>query len=323
LIYIFFLGLMLFFSLAVARLGKHRAAPQLMNRSMLALYRIALACVCCAALGRSMAAVPAGILQLMAAQRLPASASSIVIVEADSGHVVMSQNADTPRSPASTIKTVTTFAALDMLGPAFLWQTRAWVYDGDLILQGGGDPYMTLERWWSFVEGLRAAGLKSIRGDIVIDNTAFSLGREDPGAFDGRPNRSYNVLPDALMVNFQSIDFKLFADPDSHKVQVIANPAPVNLDVENRIRFAPGRCGGSAGRVDFQVASQTWDRVVFSGALSPHCAPRTIARTLLQPATYASALSSRCGGNPAANSAANCASSRHRRMPSRCLLSTH
>jgi D-alanyl-D-alanine carboxypeptidase/D-alanyl-D-alanine-endopeptidase (penicillin-binding protein 4) len=275
------------FSLALARVGWHRAAPQLMHRTMFALYRIALACVCCATLSRSMAAVPTGVAQLMAAQRLPASAASFVIVEADSGHVVMSQNADTPRSPASTIKTVTTFAALDMLGPAFLWQTRAWVDDRDLILQGGGDPYMTMERWWSFVQGLRAQGLKSIRGDIVIDNTAFSVGREDPGAFDGRPNRSYNVLPDALMVNFQSIDFKLFADPESHKVQVIASPAPVNLDVENRIRFAPGRCSGSAGRVDFQVASATWDRVVFSGALSPHCAPRTIARILLQPATYA------------------------------------
>ena len=182
---------------------------------------------------------------------------------------------------------MTTYAALDMLGPAFLWQTRAWVRDGDLILQGGGDPYMTLERWWSFVQGLRAQGLQSIRGDIVIDNGAFSLPKEDPGAFDGRPNRSYNVLPDALMVNFQSIDFRLFADPDSRKVQVIASPAPVNLEVENRIRFVPGRCSAAAGRVDFRVVSADWDRVVFSGALSPHCAERSIARVLLSPATYA------------------------------------
>jgi len=234
-----------------------------------------------------MAAVPAGVTQVMAAQRVPAGAASFVILEADSGRVVTSQNADTPRSPASTIKTVTTFAALDMLGPAFLWQTRAWVHDADLILQGSGDPYMTTERWWSFVQGLRAEGLKSIRGDIVIDNGAFSLPKEDPAAFDGRPNRSYNVLPDALMVNFQSIDFKLFADPDSHKVQVIATPAPVNLEVENRIRFAPGRCSGAAGRVDFQVVSAEWDRVVFSGALSPHCTERSFARVLLSPATYA------------------------------------
>ena len=234
-----------------------------------------------------MAAVPAGVTQVMAAQRVPAGAASFVILEADSGRVVTSHNADTPRSPASTIKTVTTFAALDMLGPAFLWQTRAWVHDADLILQGGGDPYMTTERWWSFVQALRAEGLKSIRGDILIDNGAFSLPKEDPAAFDGRPNRSYNVLPDALMVNFQSIDFKLFADPDSHKVQVIASPAPVNLEVENRIRFAPGRCSGAAGRVDFQVVSAEWDRVVFSGALSPHCTERSFARVLLSPATYA------------------------------------
>jgi D-alanyl-D-alanine carboxypeptidase/D-alanyl-D-alanine-endopeptidase (penicillin-binding protein 4) len=275
------------FALALARLAAHRAA-QLMNWIMPALHRIVFACAFCAASSAgSMAAVPAGVTQVMAAQRVPAGAASFVILEADSGRVVTSHNADTPRSPASTIKTVTTYAALDLLGPAFLWQTRAWVRDGDLILQGGGDPYMTMERWWSFVQGLRAQGLKSIRGDIVIDNGAFSLPKEDPGAFDGRPNRSYNVLPDALMVNFQSIDFKLFADPDSHRVQVIASPAPVNLEVENRIRFVPGRCSGAAGRVDFQVVSADWDRVVFSGALSPHCAERSIARVLLSPATYA------------------------------------
>ena len=255
--------------------------------------RIALACLGCVLLaGGSLAAgsgtgVPAAITQLIGAQRLPSSAVSFVIIDPDSGGVVMSHYPDTPRSPASTIKTVTTFAALDMLGPAFLWQTRAWTRDGDLFLQGGGDPYITLERWWSFVQGLRAQGLKSIAGDIVIDNTAFSLANEDPGSFDGRPNRSYNVIPDALMVNFQSIDFRLAADADTHRVEISASPAPVNLDIENHIRYATGRCSGSAARVDFKVASSQWDRVVFSGALSPHCAERTFARVLLQPATYA------------------------------------
>ncbi len=256
------------------------------------LNRLILACGCAvlsaaAAAGGSASAAPPAIAQLMAAQRLPSSALSFVIVDADTGRVVMSHNPDTPRSPASTIKTVTTFAALDMLGPAFLWQTRAWLHDGDLYLQGGGDPYITLERWWSFVQGLRAQGLNSIPGDIVIDNGAFSLPKEDPGAFDGRPNRSYNVVPDALMVNFQSIDFTVAANSETHRVDIIASPAPVNLEVDNHIRYAPGRCGGPAARVDFQVASPQWDRVVFSGALSPHCAPRTIARTLLQPTTYA------------------------------------
>jgi serine-type D-Ala-D-Ala carboxypeptidase/endopeptidase (penicillin-binding protein 4) len=269
-----------------------------MNRKMLARYRIALACLGGAVLsGGSFAggsttagtigAVPAGITQLIASERLPSSAVSFAVLDAESGRMVMSHNPDTPRSPASTIKTVTTFAALDMLGPAFVWQTRAWTHDGDLFLQGGGDPYLTVERWWSFVQGLRASGLKSIPGDIVIDNTAFSLPKEDPGAFDGRPNRSYNVLPDALMVNFQSIDFNLSANAETHRVDIVASPAPVNLEVDNHIRYAPGRCGGPAARVDFQIASPQWDRVVFSGTLSPHCAQRSFARVLLRPTTYA------------------------------------
>jgi serine-type D-Ala-D-Ala carboxypeptidase/endopeptidase (penicillin-binding protein 4) len=257
--------------------------------------QILFACLCCAPCCAWPAAVPAGVAQVIVAQRLPPSAVSFVILDPESGRVVMSQNPDAPRSPASTIKTVTTFAALEMLGPAFTWQTRAWmrgsldngVLDGDLILEGGGDPYMTLERWWSFVRTLRAAGLRSIRGDIVIDDGVFSLPAEDPSAFDGRPNRSYNVVPDALMVNFQSVEFRLAANAGTHRVDISANPAPFNLAIDNRIRFAPGRCRGSSAIVDFQVSAATWDRVVFSGALSPHCAERSFARVLLQPATYA------------------------------------
>jgi serine-type D-Ala-D-Ala carboxypeptidase/endopeptidase (penicillin-binding protein 4) len=234
-------------------------------------------------------------MQVIAAQGLPSSAVSIVIIDPVSGHVVLSENPDVPRSPASTIKTVTTFAALDLLGPAYIWHTRALshgafdegVLDGDLILQGGGDPYMTLERWWSFAHALRARGLKTIRGDIVIDNTAFSLPPEDPGAFDGRPNRSYNVLPDALMINFQSIEFRVVPDAGARRVDVIANPAPVNLTIDNQVHFASGRCSGAASRVDFEVASASWDRVIFSGALSPHCSEQSFSRVLLQPTTYA------------------------------------
>jgi serine-type D-Ala-D-Ala carboxypeptidase/endopeptidase (penicillin-binding protein 4) len=274
--------------MAIARLAANRAVSQLM-RVKRNVRRILFAGLCVALPGYASpaASVPVSVTQIIAAQRLPASAVSFVILDPDTGRTILSQSPDTPRSPASTIKTLTTFAALDSLGPAYNWQTRAWTRGDDLILQGGGDPYMTLERWWSFVQGLRAAGLRSIRGDVVIDNGAFSLPTQDPGAFDGRPNRSYNVLPDALMVNFQSIEFKLTANAETRRAEIVATPAPVNLAIENRIRYAPGRCTGTASRVDFQVPSPQWDRVIFSGTLSPHCAQRSIARVLLQPASYA------------------------------------
>lgn len=238
---------------------------------------------------------PPPVAQTMAAQHLPVAGVSFAIVDPDTGRLIAGQNLETPRSPASTIKVLTTFASLDSLGPAYVWHTRAairgeihdGVLNGDLVLQGGGDPYMTLERWWSFVRTLRDDGLKAIRGDIVIDNTAFSLPAEDPAAFDGRPNRSYNVIPDALMVNFQSIEFKVVPNESQHRVDITATPAPVNLVIENHVGLAPGRCTAAADRVDFEVASDHWDRVVFKGVLSPRCTERSIARVLLRPTDYA------------------------------------
>jgi D-alanyl-D-alanine carboxypeptidase/D-alanyl-D-alanine-endopeptidase (penicillin-binding protein 4) len=239
--------------------------------------------------------VPAAVTQAIAAQRLPSGAVSFAIIDPDTGRLVAGLNVDTPRSPASTIKLVTTFASLDLLGPAYTWHTRALVrgdidngaLDGDLVLQGGGDPYMTLERWWNFARSLRDKGLKRIRGDIVIDNTAFSLPVEDPGAFDGRPNRAYNVVPDALMVNFQSVEFRVAPNASTRKIDIVATPAPLNLVIDNRIGFATGRCRAAASRVDFEVASDRWDRVVFSGALSQNCAERSFTRVLLKAPEYA------------------------------------
>ncbi len=238
---------------------------------------------------------PTAIIDMLATQRIPSSAMSFVVVDAEDGHVVVSQLPDIPRSPASTLKTLTTIAALDLLGPAYTWHTHALirgelndgVLKGDLILKGGGDPYMTLERWWNFTHELRAKGLKSIQGDIIIDNTAFQLPAPDPGAFDGKPNRSYNVIPDALMINFQSIQFRVAPNPLTRKVEVFTDPMLPNLSIDNQIKFAQGRCRRTNARVDFEVITDTWDQVRFIGALAASCPPRNFTRVLMQPTSYA------------------------------------
>jgi D-alanyl-D-alanine carboxypeptidase/D-alanyl-D-alanine-endopeptidase (penicillin-binding protein 4) len=241
------------------------------------------------------ASVPAEIAHTIAAQHLPPSSVSFTIVDVDSGRVIASDNAGTPRSPASTIKTITTFASLDLLGPAYLWHTKALIrgvlnddeLDGDLILQGGGDPYMTLERWWNFARQIRALGIRRIRGDIVIDNSVFALPPEDLGAFDGRPNRAYNVAPDALMVNFQSIEFRVAPNVARQRIEVRAEPDLGNLTVDNRVRFVPGRCDGGSNRVDFEVTPDRPNHVEFTGVLAGSCEARDITRVLLTPTDYA------------------------------------
>ncbi len=152
------------------------------------------------------------------------------------------------RSPASIIKLVTTFAALDLLGPAHSWRTEAYLggflegdrLEGDLILKGGGDPYLTTERFWTLLRGLRANGLRHIEGDLVIDNSYFETGPEDPGAFDGQPWRTYNVTPDALLVNLKAVRFRIWRPAAGAPPRVTTDPVIENLSVDNRVGTGKG-----------------------------------------------------------------------------------
>ena len=52
---------------------------------------------------------------------------------------------------------------------------------------------------------LRAQGLAAVDGDLVLDRSFFAPAAHDPAAFDGEPLKPYNVGPDALLVNFKSV----------------------------------------------------------------------------------------------------------------------
>lgn len=96
---------------------------------------------------------------------------------------------DLGMAPASNMKLLTTAAALDLLGPEFRFVTRAWaggpvvdgVLRGDLRLQAGGDPSWcdlvpehAPERVIESLAGaLAAAGIRSIRGRLLVDAALF------------------------------------------------------------------------------------------------------------------------------------------------------
>ena len=228
-------------------------------------------------------------------QLVPDSAVTVVVRDVASGESLVELNAATPRQPASTMKLVPTWAALELLGPAYSWKTRAWsdapvvkgILKGNLYLQGGGDPLLTIERWWRFVSDLRQTGLRVIEGDIVIDQTRFAALDERPEDFDGRPWRTYNVLPDALLVNLQMADFVVRPADDGKTVEVAIKPFPAGLVVENRVALTTGRCAGRNRRILITSPDDAPEQVRVSGRLSASCGPQTFRRAVMQPAEYA------------------------------------
>ncbi len=228
-------------------------------------------------------------------QLVPDSAVTVVVRDVTNGESLVELNATMPRPPASTMKLVPTWAALEMLGPAYAWKTRVWsdapvvkgVLKGNLYLQGDGDPLLTIERWWRLVVDLRQTGLRVIDGDIVIDQTRFAALDERPEDFDGKAWRTYNVLPDALLVNWQSADFVVRPADDGERVEVLIQPYPYGLAVENRAVLTAGRCAGRNRRITIASPDDSPERVIVTGQMSASCAPQTYRRAIMQPAEYA------------------------------------
>ena len=262
-------------------------------------------CLCCLIMmgvvapaleARDSLTLPPAVDRIMTKRGIPPAAVSVWAQDVDSDQVVLAFNSEEPRNPASTIKTVTTFAALDMLGPAYTWKTRAYTrgqitngtLDGDLILVGGGDPFMTAERWWAFVGAVRRAGVETINGDVVIDNGLLAPFDQDRAAFDGQPFRTYNVAPDGLIVNFQTSEFLIAADPAQRRVRVTVDPMPANLQVLNELKLGSGSCRGYNRGVSFSSPDGVEGHVVrLSGTFPAACGRFSINRAIMSAPTYA------------------------------------
>jgi D-alanyl-D-alanine carboxypeptidase/D-alanyl-D-alanine-endopeptidase (penicillin-binding protein 4) len=257
---------------------------------------LALACVPHALPARDRAYLPPDVERVLAQQRIPGTSLSVLVREIGRDEPLVSYNSTVPRNPASTMKVLTTWAALEILGPAYTWRTRAYatgpvrdqVLDGNLVLVGGGDPFMTADRWWGFVNGLRQAGIERVNGDVVIDNSYFAPQGDDRGAFDDRPHRTYNVLPDALMVNSQTVTLSVIPDPATGSARASAYPWPANLSVDNSVRLLRGSCRrGSGGVVVAMPDGPTGNRVSLAGSYASGCGPMNVTRAVMRAPDYA------------------------------------
>ncbi len=199
------------------------------------------------------AELPASVAQALKTAGIPTSAVGIVVQRVDEARPRLSVNGEQALNPASTIKLVTTFAALERLGPAYTWQTEAWidetptkgVLQGNLYLKGGGDPRLTYEQFGRLLRQLRQRGVQEIRGDLVLDRGAFESIEADPGHFDAQPLRPYNVTPDALLVNFNAISLTLTPDTATKVVNLVQEPPAATLDLINKIRVTQANGNGS------------------------------------------------------------------------------
>jgi D-alanyl-D-alanine carboxypeptidase/D-alanyl-D-alanine-endopeptidase (penicillin-binding protein 4) len=183
--------------------------------------------------------------------KLPREALSVVVLPVGmAGPPSLLHQAEVPRNPASLMKLVTTSAALDLLGPAFTWRTPVYlegqlqgdVWQGQVYLQGSGDPKFAVEQLWLLLRRLKGMGIGHIQGDIIIDRSLFALPPHDPSKFDGEPLRPYNAAPDALLVNFKSLLLQFVPDPVHKVARVHVEPPLAGVQIQASVPLVGGDC---------------------------------------------------------------------------------
>lgn len=250
-------------------------------------------------------ALPPEVATALTRAKVPLDAVSVLLVEAE-GQLPprLSHRASVPVNPASVMKLVTTYAALDLLGPAYRWRTPVYVEGavrdgtlfGNLYLKGQGDPKLVAERLWLLLRRVQGLGIKTIAGDIVLDNNAFEAVTTDPSSFDGEPLRPYNATPEALLINFKSVLMTLVPDLTTQQASVQFEPPLAGVQLQTSVPLsnggssANGANGANADCGDYRAALKAdfsdATRIRFTGTYPAVCGEKVWPVAYADPKSY-------------------------------------
>jgi D-alanyl-D-alanine carboxypeptidase/D-alanyl-D-alanine-endopeptidase (penicillin-binding protein 4) len=230
----------------------------------------------------------------LARARVPRDAVTMLVADADGVRAPrLAWRPQAQVNPASIMKLVTTYAALDLLGSAFTWNTPVYVdgpvqngvLHGNLYIKGQGDPTLVLERLWLLLRRVEGLGIRTIDGDIVLDRSAFELAATDPAAFDGEGLRPYNAAPDALLINFKSVVMTFVPNRGTQSAQVDFEPPLAGVAMQATVPLSNGECGDWHATLGADFADPA--RIGFAGSYPASCGEKVWPVAYADPRSHA------------------------------------
>ncbi len=219
------------------------------------------------------------------------NALSVAAIPLNGPGIAQYINADELMSPGSIMKLVTTYAALEILGPTHHWDTDFLTdgdmvgdtLDGNLYVRFGGDPKLTIERLWGTLRELRAMGITTINGDLVLDGGYFRIDGGFPQFDDNgdNPHAPFLVEPSPFLTNLNLLHFQVRAD--ERGTQAWSVPALTEVAIDNRVTAAAEGPCPSRRNFDWEPIYHDDNRVTVrvTGSLPQGC--RTTSYLSLMP----------------------------------------
>lgn len=203
-------------------------------------------------------AIPLPVKRFLALPCMQGATFGLSVKDLRTGKEVYAYDAGRQVTPASVMKTVTTATALEMLGKEYTFPTVLeydgkivnGVLEGNLYIRGSGDPTLGsrhlkdtppcdfLKPW---LEALRKAGIKEIKGAVVADESCFDQQglswkwvNEDLGSYYGAGSYGITVFDNNYTIRLQT--------GDSGSVPLIKQVQPrLELTFHNRLRCVSGK----------------------------------------------------------------------------------
>ena len=193
---------------------------------------------------------------------------------------------------ASLVKIITTYIGLKELGPDFSWQSDFYytgdivggTLKGDIIFKGTGDASFSVEDLERMIREIQRKGINRIEGNLLFDSTYFG---EIPNevTFDNDPMRAYNVLPSAISLQSNTINFRF--NSKKNKVKIEATPNIKALKIVNNIKSTREKCLSWREKLSYETkVNEQQGSLNFRGKFSKNCKVKEIDLAMLDWQTY-------------------------------------
>ena len=190
---------------------------------------------------------------------------SLTVLDAKTGETVFTANPNMGLATASTLKTITSITAFNILGKDFQYQTQFGysgsiaadgTLNGDLIIKGAGDP--TLGSWryaghhendilMQLIAAVQKAGIKKINGHVVGDDSVFGTQSVPNGWIWMDVGNYYGAGTSGLCWRENQFDIKLKTGPVNTPIGILRTvPNTPYLNYKSELLNAPSGTGDDA-----------------------------------------------------------------------------
>ncbi|MEO0095407.1 MAG: D-alanyl-D-alanine carboxypeptidase/D-alanyl-D-alanine-endopeptidase [candidate division WOR-3 bacterium] len=168
----------------------------------------------------------------------------ICIFDLSNDSLLYNYNGDKLFVPASNMKIITTATSLHFLGNQFQYKTRLYLKGqvkgnkliGDIVIQGGGDPYFNLENLERLVNKIKTLNILEITGGICVVDDYFTNERLPVGWSWHYLDAKYAPEISALSFNKNVVSVRIRPTNDGDLANVYIYPATNYVKLMNRIK---------------------------------------------------------------------------------------